>query len=87
MSNAIFAAIDGSWGDAAGMVIADTSNWELVDYNLFDEVHALNVPKLAQLLWEWNDSDRSTDTYYLDQFDELGVSESWVINNSRRTGL
>ena len=87
MSNALYAASDGSWGDAASMVVVDCGKWEEVDYDLFEEVHALNVPKLAQLLWEWNDDSRSTDTYYLDQFDELGISESWVIRNSRRSEL
>lgn len=85
MSNAIYAAIDGSWGEAAGIVIVDTSRWELVDYNLFDEVHALNVPNLARLIADWNDDGRPTDQAYLDRFDELGVAEKWVFHNARRS--
>jgi len=87
VSSVIYAAIDGSWGEAAGIVLVNTANWELVDFSLFDYIRDWEAPKLAKLLWDWNDDERPTSSEYLLRFDELGISEDWVRNNSERTGL
>lgn len=87
MSSVIYAAIDGSWGEAAGIVMVDTSRWELVDFTLFDYIRDYDAPKLAQLLWDWNDDGRPVTKAYIERFDSLDIGEDWVMYNSERTGL
>lgn len=87
MSSVIYAAIDGSWGEAAGIVMVDTAGWELVDFTLFDYIRDYDAPKLAQLLWDWNDDGRPATEAYFERFAYLGISEDWVMDNRERTGL
>lgn len=53
ISSGLYVAIDGSWGDAAGMTIIDDRDWEQAEYNLLDEASDSNKADLADKIDAW----------------------------------
>lgn len=66
-------ALDGNYGDAAGLTIIDTTGWTSEDFEMFDEVSDGNRPLLARTISEWK-SDDDKEKYHA-YFEQLGVPE------------
>lgn len=66
-------ATDGSWGDAVGLTIIDTTAWTDADYEKLDGVSAENLPDAAVAVSDWVEAGREQTDEFVARFDALGV--------------
>ena len=68
-------AMDGNYGDAAGITIIDTTGWTSIDFEMFDEVSDGDRPLLARTISEWKSAEDKTQYHAF--FEKLGIPEDY----------
>ena len=66
-------ASDGSWGDAAGLTIIDTTAWTEDDHEKLNGVSDENLPDAAIAVSDWVEAGRENTDEFVARFDTLGV--------------
>jgi hypothetical protein len=56
-------ASDGSYGDAVGLTVIDTTDWMPGDFDLLEGVTAEDLPDAARVVSEWLESGRDSETF------------------------
>lgn len=64
-------AMDGNYGDAAGLTVVDTTDWTDDDFQMLDYVSDEKRVLAAQTISEWIESGRSDK--YDEFFERLGI--------------
>lgn len=73
VENLTYFAHDGSWGDAAGLTIIDTTAWTNEDYEKLDGVSDENLPDAAVAVSDWVEAGRERTDEFVSRFAAVGV--------------
>lgn len=66
-------AADGSWGDASGLTIIDTTAWTDEDYEKLDGASDENLPDAAIAVSDWVEAGRENTDEFVTRFGALGI--------------
>lgn len=73
VENLTYFAADGSWGDAVGLTIIDTTAWTEGDYEKLDGVSDENLPDAAVAVSDWVEAGRERTDEFVSRFAAVGV--------------
>ena len=72
--NLTYFAMDGNYGDAAGVTIIDTTDWTDADFEMLDVVSDEQRPLAARTISEWIEGGRTDE--FDGYFERLGIERS-----------
>lgn len=68
-------ALDGNYGDAAGLTVIDTGDWTESDFAIIDEASDGDRPEVARLVSDWIQLERNSEFIEM-QLERQGIDIS-----------